>query len=135
MELASYLDVLDADTIRVRGHRIDIAHVLAYYHEGYSAELIALELPTLSLEEVYGVLLPAQPHGCRCLPGASSSAGGADAGHRRSAPSIANGPEGAGAAGALGPWTGRRHAICSMSTPLIMVAAGGLGCQGVVGFQ
>ncbi len=56
MELESYLDILDADTIRVRGHRIDLAHVLAYYHEGYSAELIMLELPTLSLEEVYGVL-------------------------------------------------------------------------------
>jgi uncharacterized protein (DUF433 family) len=56
MELESYLDVLDADTIRVRGHRVDLAHVLAYYHEGYSAELIALELPSLSLEEVYGVL-------------------------------------------------------------------------------
>jgi uncharacterized protein (DUF433 family) len=48
--------VVDADTIRVRGHRIDIAHVLAYYHEGYGAELIALELPSLSLEEVYGIL-------------------------------------------------------------------------------
>ena len=56
MELADYLDVVDADTIRVRGHRVDIAHVLAYYHEGYGAELIALELPSLSLEEVYGVL-------------------------------------------------------------------------------
>ena len=56
MELESYLDMVDADTIRVRGHRIDIAHVLAYYHEGYSAEVISLELPTLTLEEVYGVL-------------------------------------------------------------------------------
>jgi uncharacterized protein (DUF433 family) len=56
MELESYLDVIDADTIRVRGHRVDIAHVLAYYHEGYSAEVITLELPSLSLEEVYGVL-------------------------------------------------------------------------------
>jgi hypothetical protein len=43
--------VLDADTIRVRGHRVDIAHMLAYYHEGYNAELIALELPSLSLME------------------------------------------------------------------------------------
>jgi uncharacterized protein (DUF433 family) len=56
MELEGYLDMVDADTIRVRGHRVDIAHVLASYHEGYSTELIALELPSLSLEEVYGVL-------------------------------------------------------------------------------
>ena len=54
MKLEGYLDVVD--DVRVRGHRVDIAHVLAYYHEGYSAELIALGLPSLSLEEIYGVL-------------------------------------------------------------------------------
>jgi uncharacterized protein (DUF433 family) len=56
MELESYLDFIDEDTIRLRGRRIDIAHVLGYYHEGYSAEMIALELPTLSLEEIYAAL-------------------------------------------------------------------------------
>ena len=55
MELESYLDFIDDDTIRLRGHRIDIAHILDFYHEGYTPEVIALELPTLSIETIYAV--------------------------------------------------------------------------------
>lgn len=56
MHLEEYFDFINADTIRIHGQRVDIAHVLAYYQEGYGAEIIALELPSLSLEEIHATI-------------------------------------------------------------------------------
>jgi uncharacterized protein (DUF433 family) len=56
MRLEDYFEFLDPDVIRVKGHRIELEQIVELYHEGYSAEQIQLELPTLSLEEVYAAL-------------------------------------------------------------------------------
>jgi uncharacterized protein (DUF433 family) len=56
MLLEDYFDFLEPDVIRIRGHRIGIEDVIELYKEGYSAEQIAEEFDTLSLEEIYATL-------------------------------------------------------------------------------
>src|SRR5438876_3913037 len=58
MQLEDYFDILAADDIRIKGHRIGIETVLyEYIHRNRSAEEIQRLFPTLSLEEVYATLL------------------------------------------------------------------------------
>ncbi len=56
VELTDYFEFVDGDTIKIRGHRLGIEHVLAYYLEGYHPSEIADELPGLSLEEIYATI-------------------------------------------------------------------------------
>ncbi len=56
MHLEDYLDFQRPDTIRIKGHRIGLEHVVEHYHEGYSPEQIAQEFPGLSLEKIYAVI-------------------------------------------------------------------------------
>lgn len=64
MQLEDYFDFLGTDTrdprhstaIRIKGHRIGIEHVLAYYRAGYHPDEIARELPGLSLEKIYATI-------------------------------------------------------------------------------
>ncbi len=56
MQLEQYFDFLGPDDIRIKGHRIGIDDVLGYYREGYTAEEIAAQFPSLSLEEIYATL-------------------------------------------------------------------------------
>ena len=64
MELKNYFDFIGADTeniwdsraIRIKGHRIGIEHVLAYYQQGYTPDEIAKEFPGLSLEKIYATI-------------------------------------------------------------------------------
>jgi uncharacterized protein (DUF433 family) len=56
MLLEDYLDFLEPDVIRIKGHRIGLEDVIELFKEGYSAEQIALEYGTLSLEEVYATI-------------------------------------------------------------------------------
>jgi uncharacterized protein (DUF433 family) len=57
VQLEDYLDMQSPVQIRIRGHRIGIEIVLGdYLEEGLSAEEIAWRYPTLTLEEVHGVL-------------------------------------------------------------------------------
>ncbi len=56
IELTHYFDFIDASTIKIKGHRIGIEHVLRYYLEGYSPEEIAQEYPGLSLETIYATI-------------------------------------------------------------------------------
>ncbi len=56
MQLEQYFDFLDPNDIRIKGHRIGIDDVLAYYREGYTAEEIVVQFPSLSLEEVYATI-------------------------------------------------------------------------------
>jgi len=51
-----YLEVRSADDVRVRGTRVGIEHLLCAYLEGSQPEEIALEFPTVSLEQVHGVI-------------------------------------------------------------------------------
>jgi uncharacterized protein (DUF433 family) len=56
MRLEDYFEFPSPDIIRLKGHRIELEQIVELYHDGYSAEQIQLELPTLSLEEVYAAL-------------------------------------------------------------------------------
>lgn len=53
MELPDSLHHVKYGGIRIKGHRIDLYHVLECYNEGMSAEMIALEYPTLSLAVIH----------------------------------------------------------------------------------
>ncbi len=58
MQLEDYFDFSDPNDIRLKGHRVWIQHVLyPYVNEGKSAEQIAADLPTLSLDKVYATIL------------------------------------------------------------------------------
>jgi uncharacterized protein (DUF433 family) len=57
MELPPFLGLEPGtDFIRLDGHRIGLTHVVRLYGEGLSAEMILLQLPTLSLPLIYKVL-------------------------------------------------------------------------------
>ncbi|MDY7013541.1 MAG: DUF433 domain-containing protein [Cyanobacteriota bacterium] len=56
MQLEDYFEFLDPDDIRIKGHRIGIDDVIDYYLQGYSAEKILEELPTLNMEKIYATL-------------------------------------------------------------------------------
>ena len=56
MQLTDYVEVMDPDVIRLKGHRIGLEQLVELYQEGYSVEQIQLELPTLRLEEIYGAI-------------------------------------------------------------------------------
>ena len=56
MELESYFEFRGPDSIRIRGHRVEVEHVIDFYHEGFSPEAIAQELPSLSLEAIYATI-------------------------------------------------------------------------------
>jgi uncharacterized protein (DUF433 family) len=56
MRLEDYFDFMGPDTIRLKGHRINLEHVIRYYNEGYSPEQIAQEYPGLSLEVIHAAI-------------------------------------------------------------------------------
>jgi uncharacterized protein (DUF433 family) len=51
-----YFDFVSEDSIRIKGHRLGIEHILAYYQEGFTPEQIAKEFPDLNLELIYGTI-------------------------------------------------------------------------------
>jgi uncharacterized protein (DUF433 family) len=54
--VSSYLEVLDADDIRIAGTRVGLEHIMSAYFDGLTAEEVAMQFPTVGLEKVYGVL-------------------------------------------------------------------------------
>jgi uncharacterized protein (DUF433 family) len=56
MQLEDYFEFLSPTDIRLKGHRIGIDTVLSYFLEGYTAEEIAHNLPTLTQEEIYATI-------------------------------------------------------------------------------
>ncbi len=51
-----YLEIHSADDVRIRGTRVGIEHLLSAYLAGGLPEEICLELPTVTLEQVHGVI-------------------------------------------------------------------------------
>ncbi|MGD0901182.1 MAG: DUF433 domain-containing protein [Thermoguttaceae bacterium] len=51
-----YLDVRGPDDIRIKGTRVGIEHLLTAYMAGSLPEEISLEFPTVTLEQVHGVI-------------------------------------------------------------------------------
>ena len=58
MQIEDYFDFLGEDDIRLKGSRIGIESLLyEYIHRGQTAEAIAQQFPSLSLEQVYATIL------------------------------------------------------------------------------
>lgn len=55
MDLPQFLDDRDGE-VRVTGHRISLWQLLWYYHDGYSAEMLREQFPSLSMAEIHKVL-------------------------------------------------------------------------------
>jgi len=53
MQFEDYLEFVEPDIIRLKGHRIFLEHIVERWLKGYTPEHIVHELPTLTLEEVY----------------------------------------------------------------------------------
>jgi uncharacterized protein (DUF433 family) len=56
MTLPEYLVAESTGEIRLAGHRIGLYHVVHYYNEGYSAEMLAGQFPDLSLALIHKVI-------------------------------------------------------------------------------
>jgi uncharacterized protein (DUF433 family) len=57
MQLEDYFDLQGDNIIRLKGHRIGLEHLLAYYQEGYTPDQIAGEFPGVTLEQVYAAIM------------------------------------------------------------------------------
>src|SRR5262245_20458500 len=55
MTLPEFLHEQDGE-IRLVGHRIGLFHLLWFYNEGYSAEMLLEQFPTLSMAQIHKVL-------------------------------------------------------------------------------
>jgi uncharacterized protein (DUF433 family) len=51
----NYLIFVSPDEIRLKGHRIWLEHIVAYFEQNKTDEEILAELPTLTADEVAGV--------------------------------------------------------------------------------
>src|SRR5260221_2609511 len=56
MQLPDFLNHDDLGEITLAGHRIGLYHVIHYYREGYSPEMIVGQYPTLPLALVHKVI-------------------------------------------------------------------------------
>ena len=56
MNLPEFLVDHPDGEIRLTGHRIGLYHVVFYYNEGYSPEMLVEQFPTLSLALVHKVI-------------------------------------------------------------------------------
>jgi len=56
MNLPDFLNEWAHGEIMLTGHRIALHHVVAYYNEGYSAEMLLGQFPTLSLALIHKVI-------------------------------------------------------------------------------
>jgi uncharacterized protein (DUF433 family) len=51
-----YLDQVGPNALRIKGTRVGLEHLIWLYREGHTAEELAIEFPTVSLEQVHGVI-------------------------------------------------------------------------------
>jgi uncharacterized protein (DUF433 family) len=56
MNLPDFLIRETTGEIRLRGHRIGLYHVVTYYNDGYSAEMLACQYPTLPLALIHNTI-------------------------------------------------------------------------------
>ena len=56
MQLEDYFEIVSPTSIRLKGHRIGIEHVIERYRDGYSAEQIAQDFPRVHLETIYATI-------------------------------------------------------------------------------
>ena len=51
-----YIEVFSDDDVRLRGTRVGIEHILWAYLDGMLGEEIAMEFPTIPLEQIHGLI-------------------------------------------------------------------------------
>ena len=56
MNLPEFLEYDPDGDINLRGHRLGLFHVIHYYQEGHSPEMLACRYPTLSLALIHKVI-------------------------------------------------------------------------------
>jgi uncharacterized protein (DUF433 family) len=56
MTLPDFLNQDEFGSIRIAGHRIGLAHLLHFYNEGYSPEMLWSEYPRLPLALIHKVI-------------------------------------------------------------------------------
>src|SRR5436190_11407716 len=56
MNLPDFLTREATGEIRLRGHRIGLFHLVTYYNDGYSAEMLACQYPTLPLALIHNTI-------------------------------------------------------------------------------
>jgi uncharacterized protein (DUF433 family) len=56
MQLPDFLTEQPGGSIRLTGHRIALEHILYFYNQGYSAEMILGQFPSLPLALVHKVI-------------------------------------------------------------------------------
>jgi uncharacterized protein (DUF433 family) len=56
LENDRYLEIIAENDIRVKNTRVGIEHILSAYLSSNQPEEIAMEFPTVSLEQVHGVI-------------------------------------------------------------------------------
>jgi len=56
MVLPEYLTKDDLGFIHLAGHRIGLSHVVRFYREGYSPEMLSEQFPTLPLAMIHKVI-------------------------------------------------------------------------------
>ncbi len=56
MDLPEFLTRHEKGEIRLTGHRIDLFHVISHYNQGYSAEMLLDQYPTLNLPLIQKVI-------------------------------------------------------------------------------
>ena len=56
MNLPDFLTQDTFGSIRLTGHRVDLAHLVHYYNDGYSPEMLWTEYPDLPLALIYKAL-------------------------------------------------------------------------------
>jgi uncharacterized protein (DUF433 family) len=52
----SYLEVHSPDDIRIAGTRVGLEHLMSAYLDGLTAEELAVQFPSVGVEQIYGVL-------------------------------------------------------------------------------
>ncbi|QDV35037.1 DUF433 domain-containing protein [Tautonia plasticadhaerens] len=55
MQLPEFLHEQDGE-VRLAGHRISLSHLLVFYREGYSAEMLREQFPTLPMALIHKAL-------------------------------------------------------------------------------
>ena len=51
-----YLDRVGPDALRIKGTRVGLEHLIGTYQEGFTADELAMQYRTVTLEQVHGVL-------------------------------------------------------------------------------
>ena len=56
MDLNRYFETIGPDEIRIAGTRVGIEVIITAYRDGYSPEAIALDYPSLTLEQIHATI-------------------------------------------------------------------------------